>query len=108
MRSVIVLVTVCLFLAVFGPMLAPHDPTNINIPNRLSPPRGEWLLGTDALGRDILSRLLHGARWSLGLAFVVSLLGLIIGTIDNRLSVRLCQGVYGLGGSHLSLAPKLL
>ncbi|MEL6808672.1 MAG: ABC transporter permease, partial [Pseudomonadota bacterium] len=59
MRSVYVLVTVCALLAVFGPTLAPHDPTAINIPNRLRPPGGEWFLGTDALGRDILSRLLH-------------------------------------------------
>jgi len=38
------------------------------------------LSSVDALGRDILSRLLHGARWSLGLAFMISLIGLIIGT----------------------------
>ena len=81
MRSVPALVTVFVALAVLGPLLAPHDPTAINIPNRLSPPSAEWLLGTDALGRDILSRLLHGARWSLGLAFLVSVIGLCIGTL---------------------------
>ena len=81
MRSVVILVTVFVLLAVFGPLLAPHDPTAINIPARLSPPGPEYLLGTDALGRDILSRLLHGARWSLGLAFVVSLSSLVIGTV---------------------------
>ena len=74
MRSVGVLIVVFALLIVFGPVLAPYDPTAINIPKRLQPPGGEWLLGTDALGRDILSRLLHGARWSLGLAFVVSFL----------------------------------
>ncbi|MEL6680894.1 MAG: ABC transporter permease, partial [Pseudomonadota bacterium] len=47
---------------------------------RLSPPTAEFPLGTDALGRDILSRLLLGARWSLGLAFVISLISLAIGT----------------------------
>ncbi|WP_299952741.1 ABC transporter permease [uncultured Roseobacter sp.] len=81
MRSVLALVVVFVALALFGPMLAPHDPTQINIPNRLSAPSGDWVLGTDALGRDILSRLLHGARWSLGLAFLVSIIGLIIGTL---------------------------
>ncbi|MEM8804021.1 MAG: ABC transporter permease, partial [Pseudomonadota bacterium] len=45
------------------------------------PPSAEFPLGTDALGRDILSRLLHGARWSLGLAFLISLIGLLIGTL---------------------------
>ncbi|MEM6305051.1 MAG: ABC transporter permease subunit [Pseudomonadota bacterium] len=80
MRSVIVLALVFVALAVLGPVLAPHDPNAINIPERLSPPSAKWILGTDALGRDILSRLLHGARWSLGLAFLISVIGLILGT----------------------------
>jgi len=80
MRSVLILVTVFVLLAGLGPMLAPYDPTAINIPKRLSPPSPEFLLGTDALGRDILSRLLHGARWSLGLAFLISVISLLIGT----------------------------
>ncbi|MEM9707251.1 MAG: ABC transporter permease subunit [Pseudomonadota bacterium] len=81
MRSVTVLAGAILLLAVLGPLLAPYDPNAINVPMRLSPPSGEFFLGTDALGRDILSRLLHGARWSLGLAFVISLIGLVIGTL---------------------------
>lgn len=81
MRSVAILAGAILVLAVIGPLLAPYDPAAINIPNRLAPPGEEFLLGTDALGRDILSRLLHGAHWSLGLAFVISLIGLCIGTL---------------------------
>ncbi len=81
MRSVVVLTSVLAVLAVVGPLVAPHDPTAITIPARLSPPSADWLLGTDALGRDILSRLLHGAHWSLGLAFLVSIIGLCIGTL---------------------------
>jgi peptide/nickel transport system permease protein len=80
MRSVGLLAFLFLTLALAGPWLAPHDPTQINIPARLSPPSAEWLLGTDAMGRDIASRLLHGARWSLGLAFLISAIGLCIGT----------------------------
>ncbi|MEM1235160.1 MAG: ABC transporter permease [Pseudomonadota bacterium] len=80
MRSVAFLALSFVVLAVIGPLLAPYDPTAINIPNRLSGPTAEFPLGTDALGRDILSRLLHGARWSLGLAFVISLIGFVIGT----------------------------
>ncbi|MEM9603830.1 MAG: ABC transporter permease [Pseudomonadota bacterium] len=86
MRSVAWLVIACLLVAVVGPLLAPYDPTAINIPKRLQPPSGDWLLGTDALGRDILSRLLHGARWSLGLAFLVSVIGLVIGTVLGLIS----------------------
>lgn len=81
MRSVAVLSATIVLLAVTGPLLAPFDPTAINIPKRLAPPSAEFLLGTDALGRDILSRLLHGARWSLGLAFLISVIGLAIGTL---------------------------
>jgi len=80
MRSVVVLAALLISIAIFGPLLAPYDPTAIDIPNRLKPPGGAWFLGTDALGRDTLSRLLHGARWSLGLAFLISALSLVIGT----------------------------
>ena len=81
MRSVIALALMFAFVAIAGPLFAPHDPTAIDIPNRLKPPSADWILGTDAFGRDILSRLLHGARWSLGLAFLVSIIGLSVGTI---------------------------
>ncbi|MEM9582743.1 MAG: ABC transporter permease [Pseudomonadota bacterium] len=80
MRSVLILSGVIVFFIMLGPALAPYDPSAIDIPNRLSPPSGAHVLGTDAFGRDILSRLLHGARWSLGLAFLISLIGLVIGT----------------------------
>lgn len=88
MRSVSILVGLLVILAVTGPLLAPHDPTAINIPNRLSAPNAEWILGTDALGRDIFSRLLHGARWSLGLAFLISVMGLCIGTFAGLLAAQ--------------------
>ncbi|MFK7835892.1 MAG: ABC transporter permease [Sulfitobacter sp.] len=88
MRSVLTLAGLLVILAVLGPLLAPHDPTAISIPNRLSPPSADWLLGTDALGRDILSRLLHGARWSLGLAFLISIMGLCIGTFAGLLAAQ--------------------
>lgn len=80
MLSVLVVSGIFVLLALLGPILAPHDPAAIDIPNRLRAPSAEWPLGTDALGRDVLSRLLYGARWSLGLAFVISVIGLVIGT----------------------------
>lgn len=81
MRSVLFLAAILAITGILGPVLAPHDPAAIDIPNRLAEPGGIYPLGTDALGRCILSRLLHGARWSLGLAFLISSLGLMIGTI---------------------------
>ncbi|MBC6443467.1 MAG: ABC transporter permease [Rhodobacteraceae bacterium] len=88
MRSVLALALIFILLAVLGPVLAPYDPAAINIPNRLGPPSADWLLGTDALGRDILSRLLHGARWSLGLAFLISVIGLCIGTVVGLVAAQ--------------------
>lgn len=77
------------FLALFAPILSPVDPIKQNIPASLTPPGPEFLLGTDKLGRDILSRILYGSRISLfvGLAVVGgaglfgSLVGLIAGYI---------------------------
>lgn len=86
MRSVIILGAAIVALIVVGPALAPYDPVAINIPARLSPPSSEHLLGTDAFGRDILSRLLHGAQRSLGLAFAISMIGLIVGTTIGLLA----------------------
>ena len=88
MRSVVVLALVLVALAVIGPILAPYDSTQIDIPNRLSPPNAAHWLGTDALGRDILSRLLFGARWSLGLAFMISVIGLVMGTLMGLLAAQ--------------------
>ncbi|MEM7270595.1 MAG: hypothetical protein AAF401_15255 [Pseudomonadota bacterium] len=64
MRSVIALAIAITALGVIGPMLAPYDPNAINIPKRLSAPGGEFLLGSDALGRDILSHSGHRVRAS--------------------------------------------
>ena len=81
----VVLVVVFVVCAVFAPLLAPYDPAHIDLPNRLeSPTRAHWA-GTDELGRDILSRLIFGARISLLVGSCVVLtsltLGLIIGSI---------------------------
>ena len=79
------LVVVFVVGALFAPLLAPYDPAHIDLPNRLeSPTRAHWA-GTDELGRDILSRLIFGARISLLVGSCVVLtsltLGLIIGSI---------------------------
>ena len=82
--------TVLVVAAVFAPLLAPHDPRDQDIVNRLQPPvwsGGEWanVLGTDGLGRDVLSRLIYGARVSLfiGLAVLVvaGLVGVLLGLV---------------------------
>lgn len=72
-------------VAVLADVIAPFDPSAMNVRSRLHAPSAEFWLGTDNLGRDILSRLIHGARISLiaGFASVVvsTLAGIVIGTL---------------------------
>src|SRR5690606_23616268 len=67
-------------VAVFAPWLAPHDPLEQNIVYRLEPPSAEFWLGTDSYGRDVLSRLIYGARVSLLVGFVAILIAMTIGS----------------------------
>src|SRR5690606_33314668 len=81
-------------LALLAPWLAPHDPNAQNLLARLKPPvfdGGTWahMLGTDHLGRDILSRVMYGARISLFIGFVTALVAGVIGT-----TVGLLAGYY--------------
>lgn len=79
------LVLLVLLVTLFGPLLAPHDPTDQFFDTGLSPigapvgPGGEFPLGTDHLGRDVLSRLLYGARVSMAVGFVATGIVLLIG-----------------------------
>ncbi|TKT78226.1 ABC transporter permease [Aquamicrobium sp. LC103] len=81
------LVTVVLLIvvALAAPLLATHDPAVINLGNRLQPPSAENWLGTDDLGRDLYSRVLYGARVTLGMVVAVVLLvapiGLVVGIV---------------------------
>ncbi len=72
---------VFVFLAIFGPLLAPHDPTAIYYSAVLSPPSRDFPFGTDATGHDILSRVLAGAR----ISFTVSLVAVAIATAGGTL-----------------------
>lgn len=66
-------------IAVFGPMLAPHDPRAFVAPPFSPSGPGHWL-GTDVTGRDVLSRVLTGGRTTLGVAFAATALGVSLGT----------------------------
>jgi peptide/nickel transport system permease protein len=77
----LVIILVLTLAAVFAPLLAPHDPTVINPLRSLEGSSGDHLLGTDELGRDVLSRLLMGARWSLGIAALATVCVMFVGTM---------------------------
>jgi peptide/nickel transport system permease protein len=91
MFGLIVLV-VMLFTAAFAPLLAPHSPTEQSLLARLQPPAwvdggsAAYPLGTDHLGRDVLSRILYGARASLAIGFVAVLIGSVLGSLAGLLA----------------------
>jgi ABC-type dipeptide/oligopeptide/nickel transport system permease subunit len=85
------LLIVALFLAgALAPILVFHDPLEMHYTKRLAPPGKESLLGTDQFGRDLLSRILWGARRALLLSLAVVILGLIMGIPAGAL-----PGYYG-------------
>ncbi|UFN48429.1 ABC transporter permease [Roseomonas sp. OT10] len=69
------------FAAVFADSLAPFDPEAIDFASMLAPPSAEHPLGTDAFGRDILTRLIYGARTALSIGFLSSFLGCTAGAL---------------------------
>ncbi len=85
--SILVLFTLC---AIFAPHLAPYDPAQLNLAERLMSPTAAHWFGTDELGRDILSRTIFGARISLIVAVSVVSVSLAIGLITGCLA-----GFYG-------------
>lgn len=76
---VLTLVVAC--LAVLAPYLSPHNPLEQNVYNMLAPPGGVHLLGTDDLGRDVLARILTGARVSLTVGVCSVLIGAVLGSV---------------------------
>jgi len=96
--GLVVFLVVCL-LAILAPLIAVHDPLEQNILFRLKPPSSEHWMGTDYYGRDIFSRLLHGARISLvigllaiGVAMIIgSLIGLVAGYRGGRTDIIMMQ-----------------
>jgi peptide/nickel transport system permease protein len=102
--------------AVFAPLLAPANPATIDLNHRLAPPSAAHLLGSDELGRDILSRILYGARLSLIVAVSVVgcslFLGIVLGGIagyyggalDTMLNIFVMNAFLALPGILLAIA----
>ncbi len=116
--TIIALVLLLLFVlaALLAPWLAPYDPAALHLDQRLQAPGHGFLLGTDELGRDILSRVLFGARLSLLVAVTVVggslLLGLLVGSVagfyggwrDAVLNVYLMNAFLAMPGILLAIA----
>jgi len=99
-------------IAIVGPWLAPHNPYLVNLPDSLQPPSAAHWFGTDMNGRDILSRVLTGARTTLAATFIVllatTLIGIFIGTaaaLGGRVVDEILMRICDIG---LSLPPIIL
>lgn len=83
------IIVILILMAIFAPLLATHSPTIPNLSERLRPPSAAYWLGTDELGRDIWSRIVHGARITLTIVGLVVILvapvGLLVGTVAGYL-----------------------
>lgn len=82
----LLLIAAVLLTALFAPLLAPHDPEAADLTKKFLPPCADYPLGADELGRCELSRLLFGARYSLGISLpvlvILAVLGLFLGTLS--------------------------
>jgi len=90
MLSGAVIVLVLLIVSLLAPWLAPYDPGQIDLTHVLAAPSAGHLLGTDQLGRDVLSRMIWGARISLKVGFVATGLAILIGAMLGAVA-----GYYG-------------
>lgn len=100
--------------AVFAPLLAPHDPVRLSPADRLEAPSALYPLGTDAFGRDLLSRIIHGARVSLmvgvGAAVAAVAVGLALGLVAgfirsvDAVIMRMVDGLMAIPNILLAIA----
>jgi len=101
--------------ALFAPLVAPYDPIVLHIQDRLQNPSSTYLLGTDELGRDVLSRLIYGAQTSLAVGAIAlaiaattgTLLGLLggyVGGVADSVIMRVLDGLLAFPSIILALA----
>lgn len=100
------------FAAVFAPVLTPYSPTEMSLTKQLAEPSGEHLLGTDELGRDLLTRILYGARISMVTSILASCiaaaLGIILGLLAGYFDGAVSQVIMRITDAQLSIPPLIL
>ena len=107
-----VTITLFVILAVFGPYFTPYDPYEVDLRESLTPPSMVHPLGTDMLGRDILTRIVYGARISLTIGLVVVgialAFGVVLGTVAGYFGGVIDEAVMRIMDIMLSFPPILL
>lgn len=110
----IVIVLTAIFIAVFCPIITKYDPLLVNVEERITAPTGQHKLGTDEMGRDVLSRMFFGVRASMiigvSVAIISTMAGIIVGVIagyynkvDNVL-MRILDGVMAFPSIIIAIA----
>ncbi len=109
------LIAIIVFTALFAPVIAPHDPLQVDLMQKLQPASFTYPLGTDHLGRCILSRLIYGSRVSLSVALIVVsltmtislVIGMVAGYVGGKVDtclMRICDVFLAFPSLILSLA----
>jgi peptide/nickel transport system permease protein len=75
-----------ILVALFAPQIAPYDPNELHLPDQLAAPSSRYLFGTDEVGRDVFSRVLHSARPALGAGLLTILLAAAVGAVTGLLA----------------------
>ena len=114
----IIICVLIILLAVFAPYITPYSPTKVNIREKFVPPQflsngpGGHIFGTDAVGQDIFSRLLFGARISLTIAVLAVLcscaIGTILGLVGGNFGGKIDMMIVALSDIQLSLPTMML
>jgi peptide/nickel transport system permease protein len=107
-----IIIAAMVIMAVFASLLSPYDPIRISLAERLKPPSAVHFFGTDELGRDILSRIMHGARISLRIGvlvvFIAGGLGALTGAISGYVGQRVDNLIMRVMDVILSFPPLVL
>ncbi len=109
-----ILLVVLTLLSLLAPWIAPYDPIKLDVAHRLRPPTAEHWFGTDAYGRDVLSRTLWGGRISLVIAVAVACFSTVVGTVTGLIAgyframdavvMRIMDGLMAIPGILLAVA----
>ncbi len=108
------LLVVLVLLSLLAPWISPYDPIALSLGQRMRPPSAAHWFGTDAYGRDVLTRTLWGGRISIAIAVAVALLSTVVGTligllagyfrIMDMLAMRVMDGLMAIPGILLAVA----
>ncbi|NLK76432.1 MAG: ABC transporter permease [Clostridiales bacterium] len=110
----LIITIIAILIGILAPLIANHDPLEMDPINRLKGPTGEFFFGTDKLGRDLFSRVVYGTRYAMligvSVAAITAVLGLIIGLyasyykVLDSILMRICDGLKAIPTTLLALA----